>query len=78
MNALPSAAVLRAGGTAFVLDLSGPRPPRILHWGADLGPLTEKEIAALAFGRQSWGPISQLPSAKLRLHSWVTAFATKI
>ncbi|MEY3408268.1 MAG: hypothetical protein RL038_1329, partial [Actinomycetota bacterium] len=52
MNALPPAAVIRAGGSAFVLDLTGPRPPRILHWGADLGPLSDAEVAALAFGRQ--------------------------
>lgn len=50
MNALPPAAVLRAGGSAFVLDLTGPRPPRILHWGRDLGPLSNDEIAALALG----------------------------
>ena len=29
-------AVLRAGGTAVLLDLSGPGLPRILHWGADV------------------------------------------
>lgn len=52
MNALPSAAVLRAGGSAFVLDLSGPRPPRVLHWGADLGELTNAEVKTLAVGRQ--------------------------
>ncbi|WP_149549214.1 alpha-galactosidase [Streptomyces marokkonensis] len=28
---------LRAGGTSLVLDCTGPRLPRILHWGADLG-----------------------------------------
>lgn len=52
MNALSSAAVLRAGGSAFVLDLTGPRPPRILHWGRDLGELTESEVAAMAHGRK--------------------------
>ncbi|MFE7813337.1 alpha-galactosidase [Streptomyces sp. NPDC057433] len=29
----------RAGGTSLVLDCSGPRLPRVLHWGADLGDL---------------------------------------
>ncbi len=48
MNALPSAAVLRAGGSAFVLDLRGPRPPRILHWGNDLGPISQERVAELA------------------------------
>lgn len=38
---------LRAGNHALVLDLEGPRPPRVLHWGADLGALTETEVAAL-------------------------------
>jgi len=30
------AVVLRAGGTAVLLDLAGPGVPRVLHWGADL------------------------------------------
>jgi len=29
-------AVLRAGGTAVLLDLAGPGLPRVLHWGADV------------------------------------------
>lgn len=29
----------RSGGTSLVLDCSGPRLPRVLHWGADLGDL---------------------------------------
>lgn len=49
MNALPSAVVLRAGGSAFVLDLAGPRPPRVVHWGADLGPLSDEDVQALAW-----------------------------
>jgi alpha-galactosidase len=28
---------LRAGGCSLVLDADGPRPPAVLHWGADLG-----------------------------------------
>lgn len=48
MNALPSAAVLRSGGSAFVVDLTGPRPPRILHWGADLGALSDVDVAQIA------------------------------
>jgi len=38
---------LRAGNHALVLDLEGPRTPRVLHWGADLGPVTEAEVEAL-------------------------------
>lgn len=51
MNALPSVAVLRAGGSAFVLDLRGPRPPRILHWGNDLGALNEQQVFQLALAQ---------------------------
>jgi len=28
--------LLRAGGTAVLLDLAGAGLPRVLHWGADL------------------------------------------
>ncbi|MGN6300563.1 MAG: alpha-galactosidase [Angustibacter sp.] len=30
---------LRAAGTSLLLDTEGPRLPRVLHWGADLGDL---------------------------------------
>ncbi|MBC8090385.1 MAG: hypothetical protein H7Y15_00230, partial [Pseudonocardia sp.] len=35
--------LLRAGGTAVLLDVTGPDLPRVLHWGvdvwgADVGP----------------------------------------
>ena len=36
--------VLRAAGTALVLDTSGPEVPRVLHWGADL---PDEAVAAL-------------------------------
>ncbi|MEU4690162.1 alpha-galactosidase [Actinoplanes sp. NPDC023714] len=39
----------RAGGVSLVLDCTGPRLPRILHWGADLGDADPDEFAALAF-----------------------------
>ncbi|VXB33982.1 Alpha-galactosidase [Microbacterium sp. 8M] len=38
--------VLRAAGTALVIDCSAP-VPQVLHWGADLGPLDEDAIRAL-------------------------------
>ncbi|MGP4111943.1 alpha-galactosidase [Streptomyces sp. 4N509B] len=38
---------LRAAGVSLVLDLSGRRLPRVVHWGADLGPLAPEELAAL-------------------------------
>ena len=40
-------AVLRAADHSLVLDLTGPRTPRVLHWGRDLGPLTEAQVDAI-------------------------------
>ncbi|WNI19392.1 alpha-galactosidase [Actinacidiphila sp. ITFR-21] len=37
---------LRAAGTCFVMELSEP-VPRVLHWGADLGDLSDTDTAAL-------------------------------
>ncbi|MGC0327974.1 alpha-galactosidase [Streptomyces sp. SAI-170] len=39
---------LRAAGTSLVLDCTGGLLPRIVHWGADLGPLTRDALARLA------------------------------
>ncbi|MGZ0712543.1 alpha-galactosidase (plasmid) [Coraliomargarita sp. W4R53] len=39
---------LRAAGVSFVLDSRGAGVPAILHWGSDLGVLTEKDLEALA------------------------------
>jgi alpha-galactosidase len=38
---------LRAAGTSFVVELAEPLP-RVLHWGADLGELSEADLAALS------------------------------
>lgn len=38
---------LRAAGVSFVVELTGPLP-RVLHWGADLGALTDDDLAALS------------------------------
>lgn len=38
--------VLRAAGVAFILDLAG-NLPRVVHWGADLGPLDDDAVSAL-------------------------------
>jgi alpha-galactosidase len=40
--------VLRAAGTALVLDIAGPHVPRVLHWGADPGPIDRPEDLVLA------------------------------
>ena len=39
---------LEREGVAVVLDARSPGLPRVLHWGAALGPLTDAGIAALA------------------------------
>lgn len=39
---------LRAARTSLVLDTRGPRIPRVLHWGADLGEPTGDDLARLA------------------------------
>ena len=46
---------LRAGGVSVVLDCTGGRLPRMVHWGADLGDLTSEQLAAVvaATNRQS-------------------------
>lgn len=45
----PSAVVhLRSAGVSLLLDVTQGRLPAVLHWGADLGPLTAQDAAALA------------------------------
>jgi alpha-galactosidase len=41
----PVLVALREAGVALVLDVSGPRLPRVLHWGSDLGDETGLELA---------------------------------
>ena len=41
---------LRAAGVSLVLDCSGPALPSVLHWGADLGELTERALLELRRG----------------------------
>lgn len=47
---------LRAADVMLVLDTSGPKLPRVVHWGADLGPLDQ---AALDAVRDASGPLRQ-------------------
>jgi len=45
----PSAPIhLQAAGTSLVLDTTGPRLPRVLHWGRALGRADVEELAAIA------------------------------
>ncbi|MEU8569983.1 alpha-galactosidase [Streptomyces pathocidini] len=39
---------LRSEGTSLLLDCTGDRLPRVLHWGADLGELTGAALTAVA------------------------------
>jgi hypothetical protein len=43
----PDVVHLRGGGVSFAVETRGPHLPRVLHWGADLGPLTSAELATL-------------------------------
>jgi alpha-galactosidase len=47
MPAPPRITVLTAAGSALVLDATGPQLPRILHWGADPGPMTPDDLISL-------------------------------
>ena len=38
---------LRGGGTSLVVTTSGARLPRVLHWGPDLGDLTDADLATM-------------------------------
>jgi alpha-galactosidase len=38
LRTTPVVVTLRAAGVALVVDVAGPLLPRVLHWGADLGP----------------------------------------
>ncbi|QIZ97675.1 alpha-galactosidase [Leifsonia sp. PS1209] len=63
---------LRAAGTSIVIDAAG-RVPRVLHWGADLGPLSDAEAAAL---RETGGPavLNNAPDIPRAFSLWPTEF----
>jgi alpha-galactosidase len=42
-----TAVLLRSAGVAVLLDTGGPEFPRVLHWGADPGPLDDDALARL-------------------------------
>ena len=39
---------LRRAGTSIVLDARGPGMPAVVHWGADLGDLSDAELVTVA------------------------------
>ncbi|MGW9113836.1 alpha-galactosidase [Microbacterium sp. NPDC055683] len=69
MSAIP----LRAAGVAFVLDVPEVGAPRVLHWGADLGELTEADIDTLRLtglaGIGSGMPDTGMPLTMLPAHA---------
>ena len=56
----------RAAGTSFVLDTRGTGVPALVHWGADLGPLDQRQLHMLADAAVPAIPPSSL-DAPLRL-----------
>ena len=44
---------LRAAGTSVVLELADRRLPVVRHWGCDLGPLTDDDLAGLALAARA-------------------------
>ncbi|WP_319460872.1 alpha-galactosidase [Micromonospora sp. RTP1Z1] len=44
---IPTVIHLRRARTSLVLDARGPGLPRVVHWGADLGPLPAEDLPAL-------------------------------
>ena len=63
---------LRAAGTSLVIDTAA-SVPRVLHWGADLGPLDEASASAL---RQTGGPavLNNSPDVPRTFSLWPTEF----
>ena len=39
--------LLRSAGVGVLLDTDGPQLPRVLHWGADPGPLDDPALTRL-------------------------------
>ena len=58
---------LRAAGVSLVLDARGPSLPQVLHWGADLGDLSDADLAALVTVAVPPGPnaVEQKPVASV-------------
>lgn len=48
MNRTTSSIVMRSDGVSLVLDVSNGQLPSILHWGSDIGDLSQNDVAAMA------------------------------
>lgn len=53
---MPSPLHLRAADVSLVLDVSGPHLPRVVHWGAALGDVSDETLAELV--RSSVKPVT--------------------
>jgi alpha-galactosidase len=53
LSGSPMITHLRSGGVSLVLDLGERSLPQVLHWGADLGELDERELTALRLSAQT-------------------------
>ncbi|MDG4821457.1 alpha-galactosidase [Asanoa sp. WMMD1127] len=68
--------VLAAAGAAVVLDVAGPGLPRVVHWGADPGPLDDAGLRALVIAAGGdvpstvGGPIQPVGSMPLVPTQW--------
>lgn len=62
----PDVVHLRGGGVSLAVETRGPHLPRVLHWGADLGPLTPAELAALLATADTATTVASRPSWSAR------------
>ncbi|WP_036319747.1 alpha-galactosidase [Microbacterium indicum] len=70
MTQTPAALSLRGGGSSVVVAL-GTDVPRILHWGADVGALSDADLAALA-AADGVGVLGSEPNAPRTFPLWAT------
>ncbi|WP_433191086.1 alpha-galactosidase [Actinoallomurus sp. CA-150999] len=67
---VPNIVQLRAGGTSVVVELAEP-VPRVLHWGADLGELSDDARAALRLTAEP-AVLNSAPDVPRHLSIWPT------
>ncbi|GAA4624701.1 alpha-galactosidase [Actinoallomurus vinaceus] len=67
---VPNVVQLRAAGTAVVVELTG-TVPRVLHWGEDLGELSDDGCAALLLSAEA-SVLNNAPDVPRRFSVWPT------
>ncbi|MGV8845703.1 alpha-galactosidase [Tessaracoccus sp.] len=60
MHTTARSIVMRNDGVSLVLDISSGRLPSVLHWGDDLGTLSEDDVAVLALGSTKPAGLNQV------------------